>query len=141
MNMQQFNEGLLAFLGEATTPFHAARSLERACLDAGFVNAAERSPEPGGPGVVVRQGGSVIALRPGKNPLMSDGLRMVGAHTDSPCLMVKPAPELKASGYQQLGVQVYGGASRADAFGSCCSEIMVMLTPGLRPGVRRWRRY
>lgn len=110
MNMQQFNEGLLAFLGEATTPFHAARSLERACLDAGFVNAAERSPEPGGPGVVVRQGGSVIALRPGKNPLMSDGLRMVGAHTDSPCLMVKPTPELKASGYQQLGVQVYGGA-------------------------------
>ena len=35
---------------------------------------------------------------------------MVGAHTDSPCLMVKPNPEKTSQGYQQLGVEVYGGA-------------------------------
>ncbi len=35
---------------------------------------------------------------------------MVGAHTDSPCLMVKPAPEIHSQGLFQLGVQVYGGA-------------------------------
>ena len=35
---------------------------------------------------------------------------MVGAHTDSPCLMVKPAPEKLRNGCFQLGVQVYGGA-------------------------------
>ncbi len=34
---------------------------------------------------------------------------MVGAHTDSPCLMVKPAPEKTRQGYFQLGVEVYGG--------------------------------
>ena len=35
---------------------------------------------------------------------------MVGAHTDSPCLMVKPEPDIVRKGYLQLGVQVYGGA-------------------------------
>jgi hypothetical protein len=35
---------------------------------------------------------------------------MVGAHTDSPCLMVKPKPETQGGGYLQLGVEVYGGA-------------------------------
>ena len=34
----------------------------------------------------------------------------MGAHTDSPCLKVKPKPELNRQGYFQLGVEVYGGA-------------------------------
>ena len=38
------------------------------------------------------------------------GIRMAGAHTDSPCLMVKPQPELLRNQYFQLGVEVYGGA-------------------------------
>ena len=37
-------------------------------------------------------------------------MHMVGAHTDSPCLKVKPNPEIQSKGYQQLGVEVYGGA-------------------------------
>ena len=35
---------------------------------------------------------------------------MVGAHTDSPCLKVKPHPDTRRKGYVQLGVEVYGGA-------------------------------
>ena len=34
----------------------------------------------------------------------------MGAHTDSPCLKVKPQPESHGNGYLQLGVEVYGGA-------------------------------
>src|SRR5690606_37265751 len=36
--------------------------------------------------------------------------RMAGTHTDSPCLRVKPQPEVHRLGYVQLGVEVYGGA-------------------------------
>jgi aspartyl aminopeptidase len=60
--------------------------------------------------VYLRHAGSLIALRPGSGPLIDSGLRMVGAHTDSPCLMVKPKPETQGGGYLQLGVEVYGGA-------------------------------
>jgi aspartyl aminopeptidase len=43
-------------------------------------------------------------------------MRMFGAHTDSPCLKVKPQPELARKGYAQLGVEVYGGALLAPWF-------------------------
>jgi aspartyl aminopeptidase len=46
----------------------------------------------------------------GSAALSESGLRMVGAHTDSPCLMIKPQPELHKNGYFQLAVEVYGGA-------------------------------
>ena len=52
---------------------------------------------------------SIIAFRYGRTQLAESGIRMVGAHTDSPCLRVKPQPELCRHGYYQLGVEVYGG--------------------------------
>jgi aspartyl aminopeptidase len=65
---------------------------------------------PGGRYFVTRNDSSLIAFTIGSDATPSDGMRMVGAHTDSPCLMVKPAPEVVRKGYFQLGVQVYGGA-------------------------------
>jgi aspartyl aminopeptidase len=111
MDRNTFNAGLLDFLAAATTPFHAAKCLEDTLLERGFTRAGEDvTAEAGGPGILLRQGGSLIALRPGKGALLEVGLRMVGAHTDSPCLMVKPQPEQRSQGYLQLGVEVYGGA-------------------------------
>ncbi len=115
MDCAGFNRGLLEFLQQAVTPFHAAETMESSLLAAGFSNVAPgpgsgRSVVPGGGGLVYRQGGSLIALRPGREGLLDSGLRMVGAHTDSPCLMVKPQPEIRNKSYLQLGVEVYGGA-------------------------------
>ena len=58
---------------------------------------------------MTRNDSSIIVFKLA-NDLAENGIRMVGAHTDSPCLKVKPNPEISSKGYLQLGVEVYGGA-------------------------------
>lgn len=113
MRSQSFNQGLLAFLAAATTPFHAVAAMVARLEDGGF----SRLPADGGwvlqPGqryFLTRNDSSLVAFVAGTEGDPASGMRMVGAHTDSPCLMVKPSPEKQRSGYFQLGVEVYGGA-------------------------------
>lgn len=111
MNQDTFNAGLIDFLNVATSPFHAVEVMVEQLETLGFSTAESvESIKAGGAGVYTRRGGSLIALAPGSKPLAESGLRMVGAHTDSPCLMVKPNAEQVSAGYLQLGVEVYGGA-------------------------------
>lgn len=109
----EFNQDLMRFLDLATTPFHAVEQMAERLLGAGFheLHEAERwQPEAGAGYFVRRNGSSIIAWRqPEQDAAVSQGWRLVGAHTDSPCLKVKPNPELRRKGYFQLGVEVYGG--------------------------------
>lgn len=108
-----FNRELLDYIHKSPTPFHAVANLSEALLSAGFEalsEAADWSLQPGRKYFVTRNGSSLIAFTLGKADLVENGIRLVGAHTDSPCLMIKPQPELHKSGYLQLGVEVYGGA-------------------------------
>ncbi|MDG0971682.1 MAG: M18 family aminopeptidase [Porticoccaceae bacterium] len=110
---EDFNQSLIAFLDTSPTPFHAVASICEILTKAGFTRLEESdswSLEAGDKHFVTRNGSSIIAFTVGSESPMETGLRMVGAHTDSPCLMVKPQPELSKSGYFQLGVEVYGGA-------------------------------
>jgi aspartyl aminopeptidase len=111
MQQEQFNRDLCEFLAVATTPFHAVQEMSRQLDAAGFTRLAEDvawSPQPGARHYVVRNGSSIVAFSIGTES-SEHGIRMVGAHTDSPCLMVKPVPEKVRQGYLQLGVEVYGG--------------------------------
>ncbi|MEE4143174.1 MAG: M18 family aminopeptidase [Halieaceae bacterium] len=113
MNQQQFNQQLCEFIAAATTPFHAVREMVLQLQGAGFVEldeASARELQPGGRYYITRNGSSMVAFVCGRESPPREGLRMVGAHTDSPCLMVKPNPEKLRNGCFQLGVQVYGGA-------------------------------
>lgn len=110
---EQFNRDLCDFLSLATTPFHAVVQITARLEQAGFTALAEDAPWdtlPGGKYFIVRNASSVVAFGIGEQAGPCEGMRMVGAHTDSPCLMVKPSPEKVRQGYLQLGVEVYGGA-------------------------------
>ncbi|WXL27802.1 M18 family aminopeptidase [Ectopseudomonas mendocina] len=115
----ELNLGLIEFLKSSPTPFHATATLAHRLEAAGFQHLDERSgwhTEAGGRYYVTRNDSSIIAFKLGKRPLTESGIRMVGAHTDSPCLRVKPQPELQRHGYFQIGVEVYGGALLAPWF-------------------------
>lgn len=113
MEHDKFNEDLLEFLGRATSPFHAVREMCQRLEKAGFQRLHDDEDwdiNAGGDYYITRNDSSLIAFRIGDKLGPVDGLRMAGAHTDSPCLMIKPNPEKTTKGYLQLGVEVYGGA-------------------------------
>lgn len=113
------NQALINFIYTSPTPFHAVANMVSLLEAAGYQHLFERANwaiREGGRYYIVRNDSSIIAFKLGRNKLEDSGFRMVGAHTDSPCLQVKPQPELNKSGCWQLGVAVYGGALLAPWF-------------------------
>jgi len=103
----------MRFLQASPTPFHAVHELKKRLSESGFQQLREQENwqlVKGERYFVSRNDSSIIAFVLGTAPLTDTGIRMAGAHTDSPCLRVKPRPELVKFGYLQLGVEVYGGA-------------------------------
>lgn len=108
MNKQDFNEGLLGFLDASPTPFHAVQNMAGMFTNAGFERLFEEQKwalEQGKKYFVVRNDSSIIAFTYPKNK----NFVMVGAHTDSPNLRLKPNPVIKEHGVVKFGVESYGG--------------------------------
>jgi aspartyl aminopeptidase len=104
-------QSLLDFIAASPTPFHAVGSAADSLHAAGFTDLEEGDPwpcEPGGRYRVTRNGSSLAAFVPGTEPPVEAGFRIIGAHTDSPSLRLKPHPVIQHHGYLQLGVEVYG---------------------------------
>lgn len=113
MDNQHYNQQLLDFIHRSPTPFHAVKNIQMSLEAEGFLPLVEEDSwnvVPGGRYYVTRNASSIIAFVMGKDSAVDSGIRMVGAHTDSPCLKIKPNPELRKHNYFQLGVEVYGGA-------------------------------
>ncbi|MGC4070446.1 MAG: M18 family aminopeptidase [Polyangiaceae bacterium] len=105
-------EALLEFLNRAKTPYHAAETVAGRLREAGYVELAEREPwslEPGMRAYVLRAGASVVAFEVGTKPPSEAGFLVIGAHTDSPNLRLKPNFELRGNRLFGVSVEPYGG--------------------------------
>ena len=111
-------EALLRFLDDSPSPYHAVASAKALLDAAGFHELSEReawSAEviagPGNQGrrYVIRGGALIAWVAKAADPL-AHGVTIVGAHTDSPNLRIKPNPDVASAGWRQWGVEVYGGA-------------------------------
>jgi aspartyl aminopeptidase len=103
---------LLAYIDRSPTPYHAVVETVRRLEAVGFSEASEEEVwelPPAACRYVVRQQGSVIAFQVGAVSPADAGFRIVGAHTDSPNLRLKPRADRTAHGYRQLAVEPYGG--------------------------------
>jgi M18 family aminopeptidase len=103
-------DDLAAFVTASPTSYHAAQSIALRLVDAGFNPVDERARFPQGAGrfFVVRHG-AVIAWRQPERIGDTTGLRIIGAHTDSPALKVKPEASFSCRGWGQIAVEIYGG--------------------------------
>ena len=112
MNESDFRKKLLGFLHKSPTPFRVVSDIAETLQQQDFAELKEVEKWDIEPGkyFVRRNDSSIIAFQLGQRPIEETGLRMVGAHTDSPGLKLKPLPIIRRKGLFQLGVEVYGGA-------------------------------
>ncbi|MCM2578014.1 M18 family aminopeptidase [Streptomyces meridianus] len=103
-------DDLIAFLAGAPSPYHAVASAAERLEKAGFRQVAETAAWDGTHGgKYVLRGGAIIAWYVPEGAEPSTPFRIVGAHTDSPNLRVKPTPDTGSQGWRQIAVEIYGG--------------------------------
>src|SRR6202012_1670592 len=101
---------LIQFLDAAPSPYHAAAQARQQLTAAGFTEVGLTDVWPSDPGRDVGvDGGSLFAWVVPDGAAAGASFRLLGAHTDSPTLKVKPQPDTGQAGFRQLGVEVYGG--------------------------------
>lgn len=105
-------QDLLDYIDASPSPWHAVKSTIAQLETNGFEPLIENESwklRENGRYYVTRDGASIIAFILGRNPITTAGFRIVGAHTDSPGLRLKPKAAMANSGIAQAGVEVYGG--------------------------------
>ncbi|MEV5151776.1 M18 family aminopeptidase [Streptomyces werraensis] len=103
-------DDLMSFLAASPTPYHAVANAAERLEKAGFRQVAETDAWDGtAGGKYVLRGGAIIAWYVPEGAEAHTPFRIVGAHTDSPNLRVKPRPDSGAHGWRQVAVEIYGG--------------------------------
>ncbi|WP_028799314.1 M18 family aminopeptidase [Streptomyces sp. 142MFCol3.1] len=103
-------DDLMSFLAASPTPYHAVANAAERLEKAGFRQVAETDAWDGtSGGKYVLRGGAIVAWYVPEGAEPHTPFRIVGAHTDSPNLRVKPQPDTGAHGWRQVAVEIYGG--------------------------------
>jgi aspartyl aminopeptidase len=110
--MSEYVADLLSYIDLSPTPYHAVAESARRLERSGYRALREEDLwelESGGRHYVVRNDGSIVAFEVGSVSPSEGGYHIIGAHTDSPNLRLKPLPDVTAHGYRQLAIEPYGG--------------------------------
>jgi len=105
----------MSYFDSSPDPFHCVQTSIDSLEAAGFVGlptdeAYKGKLEPGGKYYFTKNKSTLVAFAIGeKYTSMDGGFKIIGGHTDSPNLKIKPRSKRSSSGYCQLGVECYGG--------------------------------
>ncbi|WP_351228005.1 M18 family aminopeptidase [Streptomyces sp. NPDC002133] len=103
-------DDLMSFLAASPSPYHAVANAAARLDKAGFRQVEETEAWDGtSGGKYVLRGGAIVAWYVPEGAAPHTPFRIVGAHTDSPNLRVKPQPDMGAHGWRQIAVEIYGG--------------------------------
>ncbi|PON71178.1 Peptidase M [Parasponia andersonii] len=102
---------ILDYLNESWTQFHATAEAKRQLIAAGFHLLNENDEwdlKPGGCYFFTRNMSCLVAFAVGEKYKVGNGFHVIAAHTDSPCLKLKPKSASSKAGYLMVNVQTYG---------------------------------
>jgi len=101
------------YVNETGSPYHCVSACSKLLQAAGFKELPDGgrwSLNKGGKYFVTKGGADVMAfVVGGKFAAEDSGFSMIGAHTDSPCLRLRPNSKMSSAGMLQVGIQTYGG--------------------------------
>lgn len=114
MAQQELTAGLLKYLNNSPAACYAVENAADILRNNGFTQLKETEEwnlQEGGRYFLTKNRSTMLAFVIGEGNLAQEGCRIIGAHTDSPGLKVKPgACTVTPEGYVKLNVEVYGGA-------------------------------
>ncbi|MCO6427454.1 M18 family aminopeptidase [Nitrosomonas communis] len=112
MTAREQVQHLLNFIDQSPSPWHAVASIETTIKALQFTRldeTAKWSLQAGGRYYVVRDDSSIVLFVLGHKIPAESGFKIVGAHTDSPGLRIRPHAATASDGIARLGVEIYGG--------------------------------
>lgn len=139
------------FMNASPVNFFAVETIKKCLTEAGYKEwkAGEPCPEvkSGDKLFSTKNGSAIFAFHIGRKTLAEGGMRIISAHSDSPCFRVKPNAEIKCEGgLVKLNTELYGGAimstwmdrplslaGRVVLAGECMTEPVVRLLRINRP--------
>ncbi|QPL05722.1 MULTISPECIES: M18 family aminopeptidase [Actinomyces] len=106
-----YTASLIDLVTASPSSYHAAATLTARLEAVGFTEVSETVPwgqDLPRRGYVLRDGAVAAWMLPDA-PSPTTAFRVVGSHTDSPALKLKPSAALTREGYQLINAEVYGG--------------------------------
>lgn len=104
---------LLNFIDNSPCNFYAVSTAKKMLEENGFTEKLlgnEIEAKPGEKFYFTKNDSAIFAFTVGKKPIAETGLKIVAAHSDSPCFRVKPNAEMLCEGgIVKLNTEVYGG--------------------------------
>jgi len=107
-----YTQSLLNFIDSGSTSFHVVANLKKELALKNYTELKEKenwSLETDNKYFVTRADGSIIIFHTPRKLYKEYSYKIIGAHTDSPCLKIKNNPVSTKEGYQLLNIEVYGG--------------------------------
>lgn len=100
------------YMKKTVSPYHAVAAGVQILEAAGFQKLSIKNPfvlESGGKYYIMPYSSQLFAFTVGEKDLEKQAFHIAAAHTDYPCLHLKPTAELAGKGYLRLNTEVYGG--------------------------------
>lgn len=113
MEKREFAQNLIDYIYESPTSFNAVDTSKKLLNNNGFEELAldkKWSLKVGGKYYITKNTSAIVAFVVNSNNIDSEGFRIIGSHTDSPCFRIKPNPEMCVENtYLKLNTECYGG--------------------------------
>ncbi len=138
---RETSQSMMDFIHRSPNAYHAVHEMKKTLKEAGFsaYRASElRDLKAGTKGYYTKNGSALAAFVIGEDPLAS-GFRLMGAHTDSPALKIKPHAVIRSEGILKLSTEVYGGPILNSWFDrplSLAGRVAVRSSHALNPDIR-----